>query len=126
MPDVEIAEETIIAPATNAPDWLNAMVPGLDMDFETAGDESVETEYAGAFDETLGARSEYAWVIDLVEQEEMETAPAAMVSEAEFEQPRFVFRSLPAWYRQTNGTSADDDDFADWPSDDPSQPVYQN
>ena len=126
LPDVEIAEETVIAPATNAPDWLNAMVPGLDMDFESAEDEPVESEFAGAFDETVGARSEYAWVIDLVEQEEMETAPAAMVSEAEFEQPRFVFRSLPAWYRQSNGSSGDDDDFADWPSDDPSQPAYQN
>ncbi|MBL8147709.1 MAG: tetratricopeptide repeat protein [Anaerolineae bacterium] len=126
LPDVEIAEETIIAPATNAPDWLNAMVPGLDMDFESAEDEPVEAEFGAAFDETLGARSEYAWVIDLVEQEEMETAPAEMVSEAEFEQPRFVFRSLPAWYRQANGSSGDDDDFADWPSDDPSQPAYQN
>ncbi|MFN8379314.1 MAG: tetratricopeptide repeat protein [Anaerolineae bacterium] len=128
LPDVEIAEETVIAPATNAPDWLNAMVPGLDMDFEAGVDEPIETEASetsGALDETLGARSDYAWVIDLVEQEETETVPADVALDAAYDQPRFLFRSLPAWYRRDNGNGTDDD-FADWPSDDSSQSAYQN
>src|SRR6185369_13475965 len=33
------------APASNAPDWLNAMVPGLDVDYDAPEDEPVETEY---------------------------------------------------------------------------------
>lgn len=129
LPDVEIAEETVIAPATNAPDWLNAMVPGLDMDFEAPEDapvESTDAESFGTLDETLGARSEYAWVIDLVAQEEHETAPAEVAPNAAFDEPRFVFRSLPAWYRHDNGNGSDEDDFADWPSDDSSLPAYQN
>ena len=63
LPDVEIVEETVIAPATNAPDWLNAMVPGLDVDY-VPGDETAFDEQSAALDTTLGARSEYAWVID--------------------------------------------------------------
>src|SRR5262249_55697545 len=33
------------APASNAPDWLNAMVPGLDVDYDAPEDEPVETEF---------------------------------------------------------------------------------
>ncbi|HYO88263.1 MAG TPA: tetratricopeptide repeat protein, partial [Candidatus Limnocylindrales bacterium] len=56
LPDADIAEETVIAPAANAPDWLNAMVPGLDMDYEVAGEDAgefvSEAESVGALDET--------------------------------------------------------------------------
>lgn len=131
LPDAEIVDETQIAPAANAPDWLNAMVPGLDMDFGAAEDEPLEREFAeptGALDTTLGARSEYAWVIDLVEQEEHETAPAPVEAELELaaetaDEPRYVFSRLPAWFRASND---DDDDFADWPGDDSSLPAWQN
>jgi Flp pilus assembly protein TadD len=122
LPEAEIAEETVIAPAANAPDWLNAMVPGLDMDYDAAPEEAGELAYAeesgSALDETLGARSEYGWVIDLVDQEELETeaAPAMVAAEAA-DAPRFVFTRLPAWFKHS-GDDASDDDFADWPSDD--------
>jgi formylglycine-generating enzyme required for sulfatase activity len=45
---IEEAEEVIGAappPADNAPDWLNAMVPGLDVDYEAQEDESEYPEY---------------------------------------------------------------------------------
>ncbi len=131
LPDADIVEETVIAPAENAPDWLNAMVPGLDMDYEVSDDEAGELDYAaentGALDETLGARSEYGWVIDLVEQEELETeaAPVAVLAEAEGESPRFVFRTLPAWFKHSSSDGSDDD-FADWPSDNSSLQAWQN
>lgn len=130
LPDAEIAEETVIAPASNAPDWLNAMVPGLDLDYDVAGDGVDEHEFASeginGLDETLGARSEYGWVVDLVEQEELETEamPAAALTEAA-EAPRFVFRALPAWFKRASENGSDDD-FADWPSDDSSLQAWQN
>ncbi len=132
LPDAEIVEEVRIAPAANAPDWLNAMVPGLDLDYGASEDEPLEREFAepggGALDSTLGARSEYAWVIELVEQEEHATAPAPAEAAAEMaaeaaDEPRYVFSRLPAWFR---GSGEDDDDFADWPGDDSSLPAWQN
>jgi Flp pilus assembly protein TadD len=131
LPEAEIVEETVIAPAANAPDWLNAMVPGLDMDYDAAADDADALAYAqdggSPLDETLGARSEYGWVIDLVDHEELETeaAPAIFAAEAA-EAPRFAFTRLPAWFKHS-GDDASDDDFADWPSDDdPSLQAWQN
>jgi tetratricopeptide (TPR) repeat protein len=127
LPDIDIVEETAIAPAANAPDWLNAMVPGLDVDYEAGEDAPLESgfdEPSGALDSTLGARREYAWVIDLVEQEEHDTSPAeALVAVAD--EPRFVFRRLPAWYRR-EAANGSDDEFADWPGDDSSMQAFQN
>ena len=56
LPDIEIVEETVIAPATNAPDWLNAMVPGLDMDFE-GGDAGPSEDSSPALELDAGRAS---------------------------------------------------------------------
>ena len=130
LPDIELADETAAAPAQNAPDWLNAMVPGLDVDFEAGEDAPIETAFAessGALDATLGARSEYAWVIELVDQEERETAPAPAVEAAsEQDEARFVFHRLPAWYRREPVNGAGDDDFADWSGEEPPEQAWQS
>jgi hypothetical protein len=130
LPDIELADETVFTPASNAPDWLNAMVPGLDVDYEAGEDAPVETafaESAGALDETLGARSEYAWVIELVDQEEHETSPAPVAeAESQSDEARYVFHRLPAWYRREPVNGSGDDDFADWPSEEPPEQAFQN
>jgi hypothetical protein len=95
-------------PAQNAPDWLNAMVPGLDVDYEAA-DELVEEEEieASAGD---GAKREFAWLVELVEEEMSAT-----------ERPNFAFSRPPAWVEPTSSAATNgdiDDDLPDWPSDD--------
>ena len=93
-------------PAVNAPDWLNAMVPGLDVDYEAAEDEWIEDEEA-AFD---ASEREYAWVDQMVEEEMAEVAYAG-----------FSFSHPPAWLASGDAPSqpsAADDDLPDWISDD--------
>src|SRR5690606_23882335 len=88
-------EEKILAsapappPADNAPDWLNAMVPGLDLDYEAIEDDKpIETTYdadtplrrealvSPAEEEQL-AQGDYDWVADIVDEE---TSPIQPVS----------------------------------------------
>ncbi len=97
-------EELEPAPAQNAPDWLNAMVPGLDVEYDIADDggddDAVEEEADG----------EIAWLVDMVEEET-----------AAVEHASFAFSSPPAWLSSASHSitsSADDDDFPDWPADD--------
>ena len=98
-------------PAHNAPDWLNAMVPGLDVDYEATEDEVPEDEAEEPEPET--SKREYAWLVDMVEEENVAT-----------DRPRFVFSRPPTWLEQpVNGLSHPqqgevDDDLPDWPSDD--------
>ncbi len=94
--------------AQNAPDWLNAMVPGLDVDYEAAGEVEAEEEEAEA-PAAETAQREYAWVAEIV------------AAETATERPRFAFSRPPIWLQPTNGTSHGetvDDDLPDWPSDD--------
>jgi Tfp pilus assembly protein PilF len=69
-----------LAPADNAPDWLNAMVPGLDVDYEAEVDEADDVDYDDQR-ETLRDRQptfrritteEFDWLVDLAAQEERE------------------------------------------------------
>ncbi len=102
-PEDEIAA---ITPAQNAPDWLNAMVPGLDVDYEAREDEIVEEMAAAGT-----SRRDYEWVVALVEKE------AALV-EPERAYPRFVFTRQPAWLiPPTSQTAEQDDDLPEWPTD---------
>lgn len=101
--DEEALEPT---PAINAPDWLNAMVPGLDVDYEAAEDDWTEDEEA-AFD---ASEREYAWVEQMVEEEMGEVAYAG-----------YSFSHPPAWLSSRGSPSqspAPDDDLPDWISDD--------
>jgi hypothetical protein len=128
----EVAMSSIPA-ATNAPDWLNAMVPGLDVDFEAGEDEQVEQEFASGAAYRSRERGEnrrapeFDWVSKLVDEE---LSPASQPSRP----PRFSFSRVPAWLRsrakETARPAAEmvkppqamaevqdtalDDDFDDW------------
>lgn len=115
-PDLESEEEFEPAPATNAPDWLNAMVPGLDVDYEVAEEEPLETEPVSEVSEN-GAEDEheFAWVEDIVDEESRQLESAAETSRS-----RFVFSRPPAWLsRLTKRSGKRDDELPDWPTDDP-------
>lgn len=109
--DDEALEPT---PATNAPDWLNAMVPGLDVDYEAsdAGIDFSDDDDAYEVDER-----EYAWVEDIVEEE-----MAAVESTGSF-----TFTRPPAWFASFGSAdegSRTEDEFPDWISDDSDLPDY--
>jgi hypothetical protein len=117
------------APAENAPDWLNAMVPGLDVDYEAPEDEPIESDYvesaaprrveaAGA---TAAPTRDFEWLNQIVAEEALEpqlaTQPAA--------RQRFVFSRQPAWLRRpverqdvapvaSQQAVDEDDDFPGW------------
>jgi hypothetical protein len=98
-------EEFDIAPVEAAPDWLNAMVPGLDMDFSAEEDEVIETEFVEETDgsrnrQTAAAESEgnptraFKWLVDIVDEES-----DSLVAPAE-KRSRFVFTRPPLWLRR--------------------------
>ena len=83
---VEEAAET----AGGSPDWMNAIVPGLDRANDAATDDP--DEYA----RPMGARGkEFAWVNDIVDEEtgEMKALDPAEIGET----PYFRFSNPPAW-----------------------------
>jgi hypothetical protein len=110
--------------ATNAPDWLNSMVPGLDVNYENLPQNDIVEE---EFNEGTSLRGRniagftavndgYEWLEDIVEEETNGMAPItdappppplaplpnfsrAAVSEVVAEAPtrRFVFSRPPAW-----------------------------
>jgi hypothetical protein len=99
-------EELEPEPAHNAPDWLNAMVPGLDVEYDVADDQS-DDEADTAEEEPEG---EVAWLVDLVEEET-----------AAVEQASFAFSHPPMWLASASPSAAfdaADDDFPDWPAED--------
>ena len=106
LPQEPTAVESVVAehtPAENAPDWLNAMVPGVDLDYAPAEEEVVEpTEEAT---QQASPTQEFDWLIEVVDEETQpaaKTAPAPEpVAEAIPEsQPKFSFSKLPAWLRR--------------------------
>jgi tetratricopeptide (TPR) repeat protein len=132
---LELDEEIEAVPASNAPDWLNAMVPGLDLDYEAeASDDEFSDEIFAAEEEAAAAASStgsYAWVNDIV-QEELRppmtmpepvraTTESATVAAPEERRPRFSFDRAPLWLRRMRGekpnvlggsTNGDDDSDA--------------
>jgi len=110
-------------PAENAPDWLNAMVPGLDLDYEATEDEPLDAAYLEAKKEEQKSR-DFDWLVRIVDEETGPIQPIReMVAEAA---PRrhFVFKRQPAWLRtpterqdgeQTTSRASDDDfELPDW------------
>lgn len=94
------------SPAQNAPDWLNAMVPGLDVDY-AAEDELFDDDFEEDLDES---QREYAWLTDMVDEEMAAT-----------ERPVFAFSRPPTWFGASGAARDDggmDDELPDWPSDD--------
>lgn len=110
LEDSEFHEAVEPSPAENAPDWLNAMVPGLDVDYEeqenVLPDEEFEhiVETPLPVDHAVEAETEFSWLERMVDEEmASDSAPVPAL-------PRFVFSRRPTWMRQ----SPSDDDFPDW------------
>ena len=55
-------------PAENAPDWLNALVPGLDIDFDADEDAPVEQSFADSA-AVASASANFGWLTAIVESE---------------------------------------------------------
>ena len=107
-------EEVEVVDADNAPDWLNAMVPGLDLDFE-AEDEGYLDEGFDERDNTLRERninesatinSDFEWLQDIVEEESgmmeiIEDDYASNPPPPPMPVPRrgFEFSAPPVWAR---------------------------
>jgi hypothetical protein len=97
--------------AENAPDWLNAMVPGLDVDFEAPEDEPLEHEYVrgpshrARVETGERAQTEFGWLTEIVEEETAAMPPVPDVLPTPAAQTtgkgRFRFSRLPIWLRRT-------------------------
>jgi len=114
----DVPEAAEIAPAPNAPDWLNAMVPGLDIDYEAPEDEPVETEFETTVEDELEPTmpEDFGWVNEIVEEE---TQPEPALEGIQERAPRFVFSRPPVWLRRLlerrpQKSSEDDDDLPAW------------
>ncbi|MFN8372449.1 MAG: hypothetical protein U0694_06185, partial [Anaerolineae bacterium] len=122
---VPAGEELIPAPAENAPDWLNAMVPGLDVDPDAEEATPIEQEFVAeasghrphaAQEGGAPDRREFEWLTDIVDEETSaqpaaapvvmpEQLPAAPEPKAP-RMPRFSFSRLPAWLRRKSAAPA--------------------
>lgn len=91
----ELAFETEHRPAQNAPDWLNAMVPGVDLDYDPAADELVEAEAPVETAEPVRSARDFDWLNEIIEEE---TQPA-LSEVAEAPASPFIFSKPPAWLR---------------------------
>jgi hypothetical protein len=107
------------APASNAPDWLNAMVPGLDVDFEAEEDAQLETEFESGQPETVMhyPSREFDWVEEIVEEESRQ--PEATATVAQPAEPRYIFSRPPSWMNEPTAPINQDEELPDWPSDVP-------
>lgn len=101
--------------AISAPDWLNALAPGLEVDTDSV-DIGADGEYLG------GGRGDYGWLNAIVEEE---SRPPVMQSKPRT--VRFPFATPPQWLQtireETQQISpvmdmdADDDGLPDWLND---------
>jgi len=83
-----------------SPDWMNAVVPGLDRENDAASDDP--NEYARP---TAPPGKEFGWVSDLVEEEtgQMKAVDAAAPGET----PYFRFSKQPAWLLNMQSDAAE-------------------
>ncbi|GAB1420259.1 hypothetical protein MASR2M15_03480 [Anaerolineales bacterium] len=110
----EAATVQELAPAENAPDWLNAMVPGLDVDFEAGEDDPVEESFESAayhrerVSHPTEVEDEFAWLMDIVVEETQGMKPideneiraeSARTPEPKPTTKGFTFKKRPPWMR---------------------------
>ncbi|MDX2075728.1 MAG: tetratricopeptide repeat protein [bacterium] len=95
-------------PAENAPDWLNALVPGLDIDYDA--DEDAQVEQSFLSEEAIAtASAKFAWLNKIVEAE-VNLPPMTMPSATTIVKPEapkptttsapkrtWAFSRPPAW-----------------------------
>jgi hypothetical protein len=109
------AETVVPTPAENAPDWLNAMVPGLDVDY-TASEETAAEPMPAPSEIDVSGR-EFAWLSEVVAAETVEA-----------DRPRYVFSRPPAWMDRLTPLiqldAAQDDAFPDWPTNEDDVPDW--
>ena len=86
--------------SAGAPDWLNAIVPGLDRESDTSTDDP--NEYARPM---AAPGKEFAWVSDIVEEEtgELKAIDPAEVAETLY----FRFSKPPAWLLSMQAEAAE-------------------
>lgn len=115
-----VTEEITLAPAENAPDFLNAMVPGLDVDTSSQElDEPLEAEYLEDAEE-VQQQTDYAWVAAIVDEELRPPAslPTSEVPAVNLPRRRFEFSQPPAWLQKLRGgrtaSKASEDELPDW------------
>ncbi|MBW4438783.1 MAG: tetratricopeptide repeat protein [Pleurocapsa minor GSE-CHR-MK-17-07R] len=103
----EVVEEEA---SDRIPDWLNAMAPGLDVDYEAEEDAPIEQEYLT--DTPVSASQEFEsgfrWVEDIVGEESQQVPVIEQAAEGDLgdasgstEKPRFQFTRQPAWLKFT-------------------------
>ena len=113
-----VGDEIEPASAGNAPDWLNAMVPGLDVDYEAQEDQPIEHDYVRAEAEISG-KDPFDWLSEMVEDELSHPPGAIPGVTAASRAARFVFTKPPLWMRvgegqrETSTVMIADDDLKD-------------
>jgi hypothetical protein len=110
------AQESLTASAVNSPDWLNAMVPGLEVgtDLPEDDEDGSEAEFMN------GGRNDFGWLAGIVDEE---LAPPAMAAPSR-RVARFPFSEPPLWLAmlrdETQASTPvldadnDDDSLPDW------------
>ena len=108
-------------PADNAPEWLNNMVPGLELDYAAEEDEPLESAYTER--RLAAAGGDFDWLNRIVDEETGSMLAIGAAAAAGLpRQPRFVFTREPAWLRRpasrpdAEPADSSDDDFElpDW------------
>jgi hypothetical protein len=112
-----VAEQPEPETAVNAPDWLNAMVPGLEFDYDIEEDQQLESGFAEPAPQPVlepvdAIQPEFAWVTALIEAEQHgqddDLAPVSGRRPAfRFSRrPMWAFTRRPAWSRRAEEHSA--------------------
>jgi hypothetical protein len=100
-------EELDHTPADSAPDWLNAMVPGLDNNFDTQDIDPLD-EVLEDVQQEEQASAGFAWLNDIVE---IETGAMPPVTPKPAPPPavplRFAFSDRPVWLDKLLGLDTD-------------------
>jgi hypothetical protein len=123
-----LAEALAPTPASNAPDWLNAMVPGLDVDYADDDDSEPDAEPAAP---AARQGSDFTWLTTIVNEE---LAPPVSMPEKLGQSPirqaasramKYAFSRPPSWLRRLRGETEaapaltgesldEDDDLPPW------------
>jgi tetratricopeptide (TPR) repeat protein len=118
----EWEEELETSPALNAPDWLNDMVPGLDISYDAEEDTVTEEGFAPAVNVnpgTLRPKVDYAWLMDIADEESRYMLPVTDTVLAR--KRRYIFTREPVWLRRPTeerdvaaATAENDIDLPPW------------
>ncbi|MFZ4827378.1 MAG: tetratricopeptide repeat protein [Phototrophicaceae bacterium] len=108
-----VDETPELEPIADVPDWLNAMVPGLDFNINEADNAPIETAFIELEQPTpvvnineSQAQShpyDFQWLVDIVEEE-------TVAVEQPKRRPRFIFSRPPLWLRRQQPTNTPNDE----------------